>query len=162
MKLSDGKYVGRRGVRKDTSSDMGPSALLDLGGIQIVVITLRCQCMDPMQFEMFGLDIAQARVVVVKSRGHFRGGFDEFFKPEQIFEVDCPGLTSPVLANFNWTKLPRPSTRSTKKPPGCHRSRPKRLSHTPRNANLAVITTASVGETTCSKRIYTASRPRWL
>jgi len=108
VKLSDGKYVGRRGVLKNVSSDMGPSALLDLGGIQLVVISHRCQCMDPQQFEMFGLDIAQARVVVVKSRGHFRGGFDEFFRPEQIYEVDCPGLTSPVLANFTWSKLPRP------------------------------------------------------
>lgn len=108
VKLSDGQYVGRRGVLRSVSSDMGPSALLDLGGIQVVVISNRCQCMDPRQFEMFGLDIAQARVVVVKSRGHFRGGFDEFFKPEQIYEVDCPGLTSPVLANFTWTKLPRP------------------------------------------------------
>jgi microcystin degradation protein MlrC len=108
VKLSDGRYVGRRGVLKNVSSDMGPSALLDLGGIQLVVISNRCQCMDPRQFEMFGLDIAQARVVVVKSRGHFRGGFDEFFRPEQIYEVDCPGLTSPVLANFTWSKLPRP------------------------------------------------------
>lgn len=108
IKLSDGKFVGRRGVLRNVSADMGPSALLDLGGIQVVVITIRCQCMDPRQFEMFDLDIAQARVVVVKSRGHFRGGFDEFFKPEQIYEVDCPGLTSPVLANFTWTKLPRP------------------------------------------------------
>ena len=108
VKLSDGRYVGRRGVLKNVSSDMGPSALLDLGGVQVVVISHRCQCMDPRQFEMFGLDIAQARVVVVKSRGHFRGGFDEFFKPDQIYEVDCPGLTSPVLANFTWSKLPRP------------------------------------------------------
>ena len=108
VKLTDGTYVGRRGLAKDMSCDMGPSALLDLGGIQVVVITHRCQCMDPMQFESFGIDIAQARVVVVKSRGHFRGGFDEFFKPEQIFEVDCPGLTSPALANFTWSKLPRP------------------------------------------------------
>ncbi|MFO1079577.1 MAG: M81 family metallopeptidase [Reyranellaceae bacterium] len=108
LKLSDGKYVGRRGVLRNVSADMGPSALLDLGGIRLVVISNRCQCMDPRQFEMFGLDIAEARVVVVKSRGHFRGGFDEFFKPDQIYEVDCPGLTSPVLANFTWTKLPRP------------------------------------------------------
>lgn len=108
VKLTDGKYVGRRGVLRNVAADMGPSALLDLGGIQIVVITHRCQCMDPRQFESFGLDIAAARVVVVKSRGHFRGGFDEFFKPEQIYEVDCPGLTSPVLENFTWTKLPRP------------------------------------------------------
>jgi microcystin degradation protein MlrC len=108
IKLSDGRYVGRRGVLKNVSSDMGRSVLLDLGGIQLVVISNRCQCMDPRQFEMFGLDIAQARVVVVKSRGHFRGGFDEFFKPDQIYEVDCPGLTSPILANFTWSKLPRP------------------------------------------------------
>jgi microcystin degradation protein MlrC len=108
IKLSDGKYVGRRGVLRNVSSDMGPSALLDLGGVEVVVISHRCQCMDPRQFEMFDLDIAHARVVVVKSRGHFRGGFDEFFKPEQIYEVDCPGLTSPVLANFTWSKLPRP------------------------------------------------------
>ncbi|MGE0579925.1 MAG: M81 family metallopeptidase [Reyranella sp.] len=108
VKLSDGKYVGRRGVLRNVSADMGPSALLDLGGVQVVVISYRCQCMDPRQFEMFDLDIAHARVVVVKSRGHFRGGFDEFFKPEQIYEVDCPGLTSPVLANFTWSKLPRP------------------------------------------------------
>ena len=108
VKLTDGTYVGRRGVLRNVAADMGPSALLDLGGIQIVVITHRCQCMDPRQFESFGLDIAAARVVVVKSRGHFRGGFDEFFKPEQIYEVDCPGLTSPVLENFTWTKLPRP------------------------------------------------------
>jgi len=108
VKLSDGRFVGRRGVLRNVSSDMGPSALLDLGGIQLVVISNRCQCMDPRQFEMFGLDIAQARVVVVKSRGHFRGGFDEFFGPGQIHEVDCPGLTSPILANFTWTKLPRP------------------------------------------------------
>ena len=108
VKLSDGRFVGRRGVLKNVSADMGPSALLDLGGIQLVVISHRCQCMDPRQFEMFGLDIAQARVVVVKSRGHFRGGFDELFKSDQIFEVDCPGLTSPLLENFTWTKLPRP------------------------------------------------------
>jgi len=55
-----------------------------------------------------GLDIARARVVVVKSRGHFRGGFDEFFAPEQIVEVDLPGLTSPVLNRFDWKRLPRP------------------------------------------------------
>ncbi|MEI6204007.1 MAG: MlrC C-terminal domain-containing protein, partial [Enhydrobacter sp.] len=109
LKLTDGTYIGRRGVIKGVSADMGPSALLDLGGIRLVVITLRCQCMDPMQLESFGIDIAQARTVVVKSRGHFRGGFDEFFAPEQIYEVDCPGLTSPVMANFNWSKLPRPA-----------------------------------------------------
>ena len=66
------------------------------------------QCADPIFFEMMRLDIARARSVVVKSRGHFRGGFDEFFGPAQIVEVDLPGLTSPMLNRFEWTRLPRP------------------------------------------------------
>jgi len=28
--------------------------------------------------------------------------------PERIFEIDCPGLTSPTLHTFAWTRLPRP------------------------------------------------------
>jgi microcystin degradation protein MlrC len=58
--------------------------------------------------EMHGIDIATARCVVVKSRGHFRAGFDEFFPDARIIEVDAPGLTSPVLGNFAWKRLPRP------------------------------------------------------
>jgi microcystin degradation protein MlrC len=87
---------------------MGRRPCSTLGGIQLVVITNRCQCMDPMQFEMFGLDIAQARVVVVKSRGHFRAGSTSSSIPARSTKSDCPALTSPILANFTWTKLPRP------------------------------------------------------
>ena len=106
--LSDGACRGRRGIFAGRNIRLGRSCALDLGGITIVVISLRTQCADPVFFEMFGLDIAKARVVIVKSRGHFRGGFDEFFRPEQIVEVDLPGLTSPMLQRFNWTRLPRP------------------------------------------------------
>jgi microcystin degradation protein MlrC len=59
-------------------------------------------------FEMHGLDIRGARIVVVKSRGHFRGGFDEFFPPERVLEVDTPGLTSPVIERLPFKGLPRP------------------------------------------------------
>ena len=108
LKLSDGVCVGRRGIWKDRAITLGPSALLELGGIRVVVATMRKQCADPVFFEMFGLDIADARTVVVKSRGHFRAGFDEFFTSEQVIEVDAPGLTSPVLSRFDFNNLPRP------------------------------------------------------
>ncbi len=110
VKLSDGACVGRRGIWKDRAITIGPSALLELGdgGVHAVVATKRKQCAEPTFFEMFGLDIAAARSVFVKSRGHFRAGFDEFFAPDQVIEVDAPGLTSPVLANFDFTGLPRP------------------------------------------------------
>jgi microcystin degradation protein MlrC len=108
LKLSDGNCVGRRGIYKGTAVGLGPSAAIQVGGITVVVISHRAQCGDPVFFEMFGLDIAKARTVIVKSRGHFRGGFDEFFKHEQIVEVDQPGLTSPILSRFPWKHMPRP------------------------------------------------------
>ena len=106
--LRDQPIRGRRGIYARNTLDLGLSAALTIGGLTIVVISNRVQCADPVFFEMFGLDIAAARVVVVKSRGHFRGGFDEFFRHEDVVEVDAPGLTSPVLARFNWRHMPRP------------------------------------------------------
>ena len=106
--LTDGRCVGRRGIYAGLLLELGPCAALKVDGITVVVVSHRVQCADPVFFEMMGLDIGQARSVVVKSRGHFRGGFDEFFGPGQIVEVDLPGLTSPMLNRFSWTRLPRP------------------------------------------------------
>lgn len=106
--LSDGRVTGRRGIFAGTAMTLGATAALRLGGLTVVVISIRTQCADPAFLEHLGLDIGQARSVVVKSRGHFRGGFDEFFPPERIVEVDAPGLTSPILSRFAWTRLPRP------------------------------------------------------
>jgi microcystin degradation protein MlrC len=106
--LHDGNCVGRRGIYAGTRLALGPCAALAIGGITVVVVSHRVQCADPIFFEMMGLDIAKARSVAVKSRGHFRGGFDEFFGPDQIVAVDLPGLTSPMLSRFEWTRLPRP------------------------------------------------------
>jgi microcystin degradation protein MlrC len=108
LRLHPGSIACRRGLFAGGTVDIGPAAALDLGGIVVVVATVREQCADPAFFEAFGLDIGAARAVVVKSRGHFRGGFDEFFGHTQVIEVDAPGLTTPLLQHFTWTNLPRP------------------------------------------------------
>ena len=108
VSLTDGDCIGRRGIYGGMRLELGPCVALQVGGVTVVVISHRVQCADPIFFEMMGLDIGRARSVVVKSRGHFRGGFDEFFGPDQIIEVDLPGLTSPVLSRFDWKRLPRP------------------------------------------------------
>ena len=106
--LHDGNIIGRRGMLAGHAQSLGLCALLRVGGVHVVVVSVRQQCKDPVYFEMFGLDIANARSVVVKSRGHFRAGFDHLFADEQIIEVDVPGLTTPVLANVPWQRVPRP------------------------------------------------------
>ena len=88
--------------------NLGPTAVLRIGTVRVVVISIRQQCIDPGHFEEFGVDVQSARTVVVKSRGHFRAGFSVYFAPEQVIECDAPGLTSPNLENFDWQGFKRP------------------------------------------------------
>ena len=108
--LGDGEVVGRRGIYADRALSLGLTCLLEVGtsALRVVVISERLQTADPVFFEQFDLDVSEARTVCVKSRGHFRAGFDEWFGPDQVLEVDTAGLTSPVLSRFEWKGLPRP------------------------------------------------------
>jgi microcystin degradation protein MlrC len=108
LAVTDGRVVGQRGIYKGRSVELGLTAALDLGGIVVVVVSQRKQCADPVFFGMHGLDVAGAAAVVVKSRGHFRAGFDIFFAPENVFEIDTGGLTAPVLERIDFRHLPRP------------------------------------------------------
>lgn len=108
LSLHDGRFVGTQGMVAGKAVNTGPTAVLDLGGVLLVCISRRQQCLSVDYLSAFGIDPAVCRSIVVKSRGHFRAGFQHMFPPERIIEVDVPGLTSPNLANFDWRYLPRP------------------------------------------------------
>jgi microcystin degradation protein MlrC len=110
LKLSDGEGIGRRGVIGGKKFSLGPSALIELvdTGTKVVVGSLRRQLCEPAMLEMHGIDISKIRILIVKSRGHYRAGFDEFFSEDRILDVDSPGLTTPNLKNVDFKRLPRP------------------------------------------------------
>ena len=111
VRLSSEPFVGRLGIYAGREVRCQPSCALEVGGeggILVVALSNRYQTADPMFFEHLGVDIAAARTVFVKSRGHFRAGFAPWFSPDRVVEVDTAGLTSPVLERLEWKGLPRP------------------------------------------------------
>lgn len=106
--LHDGEFIGRRGIAAGHAISLGPCARLVVGGIQVIVVSVRQQAKDPVFMEALGVDIAAQRSLIIKSRGHFRAWADEFFPDERIIEVDVPGLTTPVLKNVPYEHIPRP------------------------------------------------------
>ncbi len=106
--LHDGRIVGRRGIYAGREVDLGPMALLRIGGLRAAVATNRRQLCEPAMLEALGVDLARLRSLVVKSRGHFRAGFDEHFTADRILEVDVPGLTTVMLERVPWRQVPRP------------------------------------------------------
>ena len=105
----DGTLIGSPGsIYAGRALALGPMAALEIDGNIVCVASSRQQCADPQFLTCLGVDLRAAKVVVVKSRGHFRAGFAPFFEPSQIVEIDAPGLTSPVLSRFDFVRLPRP------------------------------------------------------
>jgi microcystin degradation protein MlrC len=108
LAVSDGVVAGRRGIYAGRTAHMGTSAAVRIGGLTMIVCSRRIQCADPAFFESLGLDVGAFSSLTVKSRGHFRAGFDEWYPDETIVEVDAAGLTSQLLERFPWKALPRP------------------------------------------------------
>jgi microcystin degradation protein MlrC len=106
--LTDGGIIGRRGIYKGRSVSTGPTALLRIGGVRVAVVTIRRQLAEPRMLEALGVDLRAVRALVVKSRGHFRAGFDDIWTNDRIVEVDVPGLTTVVLTRVPWREVPRP------------------------------------------------------
>jgi microcystin degradation protein MlrC len=107
--LAEGPVVPERGVYAGARLDPGRSCAVDLEGIAVVVSSHPVQCADESVFRHLGLDPAAARVLVVKSRGHFRAGFDHLIAEDRIVEVSAPGVATNDLASVAWEHLPRPS-----------------------------------------------------
>jgi microcystin degradation protein MlrC len=70
-------------------TDLGPMALLRIGGTRVLVSSLRMQAFDPAPFHHLGVDPARAALLVLKSTCHFRADFGPMAR--SILLVAAPG-----------------------------------------------------------------------
>lgn len=106
--LADGEFAPSRGVYAGAVRRPGRCCALDIGGIVVAVSERPVQAADDDTLRHAGVDPSAARVVVVKSRGHFRAGFDHLFADDQVIEVGAPGVSTNDLSAVDWRHLRRP------------------------------------------------------
>lgn len=104
--LSDGTFTNEGPMSTGAESDMGPTAVLDIGGNDVIVTSKRLQPLDLQLYKSLGIDLATKRFVVVKSSVHYRAAHTPI--AAEIIELDTPGLTSPRLAGFSLNNVRRP------------------------------------------------------
>jgi microcystin degradation protein MlrC len=104
--LSDGTFVNDGPMGKGVRRSMGPTAVLRIDGIDVIVISSRLQTTDLQVFLSQGIDPTRCTVLVVKSIQHFRAAFAPI--AGDIVVVDSGALCSPDARRFNYTKLRRP------------------------------------------------------
>jgi len=89
-----------------TPMAMGDSALVETAGIEIVLITLRNQAMGTDLFTQLGCDIANKKIIVVKSSQHFYASFSKVAK--HVIYVGAPGAVTLDLNTLPYRKVRRP------------------------------------------------------
>ena len=106
--VNDGKYQTTGPVAQGKRYDVGPSALLSIGGIKVAVSTHRVQAHDRSVFENFGVVLQDLDIIVLKSTAHYRAHFDPI--AETTFAAIAPGGHGANPADFPYGKL-RPGVR---------------------------------------------------
>lgn len=85
---------------------IGRAALLKVGGIVVVVNTLRQQVYDTECFAGLGVDLASMRIVVVKSSQHFYDRFAPIAR--RVYYCDTPGSLTLNFDERHYRRLRRP------------------------------------------------------
>ena len=104
--LTDGKFVQSSPMWRGLDVDHGPSARLRIGGVDVVVGSANAQVLDEQVFLLHGIDVADYKVVGLKSSQHFRAAFESV--SERIITVDSPGLSTLKLSTFQYGRIRRP------------------------------------------------------
>ncbi len=103
--ITDGFFIHKAG-NVGVKANVGKTAVIDVDGIEIILTEKSHAPNDPEIYRRNGIEPTDKKILVLKSRGHFRAAYEPF--SNEIIEVDAPGLTTPNLKRFNYTKIPRP------------------------------------------------------
>jgi microcystin degradation protein MlrC len=109
-KLTDGHFRNRGPMERYLPVALGPTALIDVAGIGVIV-TDSCQTPnDPGYFHLHGIDLAQIRLLAVKAKNHFRAAFAPSCR--RIIDVDLPGPAALDLRHLAFRHAPAGLQRS--------------------------------------------------
>jgi len=106
VSLSEGHYVGSGAMIGGLQRSFGPTAVVRIGGIEILITTVAQQLLDLQQFRCFGIDPASKRVVALKSMQHFRAEYEPI--AGRVIVCDSGALSTPDYKQRKYNKVVRP------------------------------------------------------
>lgn len=87
-------------------SPLGPSALVQVEGVKIVLNSIRDQVFDPACFEAFGVDPRACDIVVVKGQQHFHALFSPFMAA--VVYATARGTVDTSYETMTFERIPSP------------------------------------------------------
>jgi microcystin degradation protein MlrC len=104
--ISNGDYVGKGAMAGGLHASFGPTAVIRVEGIDILVVSISNQILDLEQFRTFGIEPTSKALIGLKSMQHFRADFEPI--AGKVIVCDSQSLCTTDYARMNFRKIPRP------------------------------------------------------
>jgi len=107
--IHEGPFPMSGVMGRGTWASRGRTVVLEVGGrdgIELQLTELRGHPNDLNFFRAFGIEPTERRILVLKSAAHFRAAFEPI--ATKVIEIEAPGISSPNLHSFDYTRLRRP------------------------------------------------------
>jgi len=105
-RVSDGRFQYTGGILGGTWATMGPSVVLEVGSIQILIATYPTYDWSDEQYRSIGMEPEKARFVGVKNMMNFRFGYRNVMKG--FFVLGLPGPTPPDMRMLSFKRARHP------------------------------------------------------
>lgn len=102
----EGRFTYAHPFSRGVTADLGPSAVLGIGALRVVVHATPVGLIDPEAYRAAGLDPGAAEVIQAKSHVSYRAGFAPVTARSVV--AATPGPTTADLASLPWRHRPRP------------------------------------------------------
>ena len=89
LRLGDGQCTGTGPFYKGAHMKLGPTALLETGGVRVAVASAKVQLADQAMLRHLGVEPAEQKILALKSSVHFRADFQPI--AEAVLVVVSPG-----------------------------------------------------------------------
>jgi microcystin degradation protein MlrC len=104
VRLTEGRFVNQGPMERGLPVDLGPTAVLDVLGIEVIVASACVSPNDPVYFALHGIELARLDLLCVKAKNHFRAAFSESFAA--IVDADTPGPAALDLTRLPFRHVP--------------------------------------------------------
>jgi microcystin degradation protein MlrC len=104
--LSDGEWIVRGPMYTGVKVSMGPTAVLDTGKVEIVIVSRHHEPWDQGVFTSVGIDPKVKRYLLLKSRIHYRAGFAPLARA--TITCDGDGVTTSDNSQLRFEQVRRP------------------------------------------------------
>jgi microcystin degradation protein MlrC len=104
--ISDGTYVNAGPMMKGVAVNLGPTALISVYGIDVLVTSRAETPIDLNIFRVHGIEPMECSIIALKGKGHFRAAFEPI--ASQVILVEGPGITGADLSRLSFAHVRRP------------------------------------------------------